>query len=170
VYKQVLKCLEGYEKVLDIGCGSGWFARKCIEAGHCYIGVDYSTEAIEAAREAAPEAIFYEIDIAKDQEIIKSEDFDIVVFISFLEHIHNDLEVLEAIPLQKPVIFVVPNRLSKGHIRAFRSAEKVFKRYGQIIEFNKVFKMRGNRWIDWVISGIRLPDGGEFDFEVQEVK
>lgn len=45
--------------VVDLGCGSGIFARKLQQQGYQLIGVDYSEAMIAIARQQAPEATFY---------------------------------------------------------------------------------------------------------------
>jgi SAM-dependent methyltransferase len=55
-----LKLLEqrGAHRVVDIGCGSGIWARKLVDAGHEVLGVDLSPAMIELARHRVPEADF----------------------------------------------------------------------------------------------------------------
>lgn len=54
--------------VVDLGCGSGLWARALLDAGFEVLGVDYSPAMIELARGVAPEArylvsSFYEVDL-----------------------------------------------------------------------------------------------------------
>jgi SAM-dependent methyltransferase len=44
--------------VVDLGCGSGIWAKELIRAGYNVLGIDYSPSMIELAREKAPEAEF----------------------------------------------------------------------------------------------------------------
>jgi SAM-dependent methyltransferase len=45
-------------RVVDLGCGSGIWARELLDAGYKVIGVDLSAPMIELARQKAPEARF----------------------------------------------------------------------------------------------------------------
>lgn len=49
--------LEG--RIVDLGCGSGIWARELVDAGYKVIGVDLSSSMIEIARQRVPEAEFH---------------------------------------------------------------------------------------------------------------
>jgi SAM-dependent methyltransferase len=51
--------------LLDLGCGSGWWAREASRAGHEVIGVDISQAMIRLAKRIAPRAQFYCLPLAK---------------------------------------------------------------------------------------------------------
>ena len=44
--------------VVDLGCGSGIWARALVDEGFDVLGVDISTDMLEIARERVPEAAF----------------------------------------------------------------------------------------------------------------
>lgn len=44
--------------MVDLGCGSGLWARELTKAGYCVLGLDISEEMIEIARKRVPEAEF----------------------------------------------------------------------------------------------------------------
>jgi SAM-dependent methyltransferase len=46
-------------RIVDLGCGSGIWARKLVDAGYQVVGVDFSAAMIEIARERVPEAEFH---------------------------------------------------------------------------------------------------------------
>jgi len=50
-------------KILDIGCGSGRDAKVFSESGYRVTGVDFSSKMIEVAKEKAPQANFYVMDM-----------------------------------------------------------------------------------------------------------
>lgn len=50
-------------RVLDVGCGHGWFTKLMIEAGANVVGVDGSGELLNRARQACPDVEFIERDL-----------------------------------------------------------------------------------------------------------
>src|SRR5687768_13659392 len=47
-------------RIVDLGCGSGIWARELVKAGYAVLGVDVSGDMIEIARKTAPAATFIE--------------------------------------------------------------------------------------------------------------
>jgi ubiquinone/menaquinone biosynthesis C-methylase UbiE len=58
-----LKSIPPEGTILDIGCGSGRDAKIFSEVGYKITGIDFSSEMIKIAKEAAPKATFIEADI-----------------------------------------------------------------------------------------------------------
>jgi SAM-dependent methyltransferase len=54
----LLARLAKHRRVVDLGCGSGIFARRLVRAGHEVVGIDQSAAMLALARRAAPGAIF----------------------------------------------------------------------------------------------------------------
>lgn len=50
----LLKHVCAGERVLDVGCGEGWFASELIRAGVRVVGIDVASEPLRRARERAP--------------------------------------------------------------------------------------------------------------------
>jgi 2-polyprenyl-3-methyl-5-hydroxy-6-metoxy-1,4-benzoquinol methylase len=68
------------ERVLDLGCGEGWLARALAEQGIGVVGIDVSTELVDAARRAgggAFHAVAYDA-LAADPSLARGE-YDAVV-------------------------------------------------------------------------------------------
>ena len=83
----------GLEKVLDSGCGSGYFGRRLLELGRAkeLTGVEIFEGAAEAARE------FYHTVHLGDVELMDlsySGSFDLVVCGDILEHLKDPLHIL----------------------------------------------------------------------------
>lgn len=54
--------LAGGERVLDVGCGEGWFTQALREAGFCALGADVAAEPLRRARRRDPELELHLLD------------------------------------------------------------------------------------------------------------
>lgn len=61
-------------------------------------------------------------------------DFRRFVALEFLEHVEDDLGVIEAVPKGALMVFSVPTYDAAGHVRCFASPEEVVDRYGKLLE------------------------------------
>jgi 2-polyprenyl-3-methyl-5-hydroxy-6-metoxy-1,4-benzoquinol methylase len=129
--------------VLDVGCGNGHMATED------YLGIDYSPVAIKEARRNKPNADFILGDIF-DYEYLLSR-YDTVLLLEILEHLEDDLALLELIPADTKVVISVPTFLGGSHVRAFDDCEDVVNRYGDYVtadvieQKGKWFLMAGRR-------------------------
>lgn len=140
-------------RIIEIGCGAGQFARMLFDGGITdYTGIDYSKEAIKLARKNNPcnEESFICGDIF-DLDILES-NYDTVVCLQTLEHIDNDIELIEKIRSGVKVVLSVPNFNSPTHVRFFDTKEEVASRYKlayskieeiSISEINKIYLLTG---------------------------
>jgi SAM-dependent methyltransferase len=120
----------GAQQIVDIGCGPGQFA--CLLRDHGipqYLGLDFSRQRIEYARKSCPEFRFEAVDLFAS-DLLRTSEYDSVVALEFLEHVHGDLEVLRQVRPGCSFIGTVPNYHSAGHVRIFQSAAEVCARYG----------------------------------------
>ena len=82
------------ETILDLACGSGFFAREFAKSGASVVGVDASQKLIEMARgEKTPGAKFY-VSKADKLNFIKNGTIDKVAIILALQNIENVAGVL----------------------------------------------------------------------------
>jgi len=92
--------VEGLELV-DVGCGSGYFAREMAARGARVTGVDISPRMIALARDqeaAAPLGILYHaIDAAELAVALEPQSFDVVTSCVALQDMPRPLEVLRSI-------------------------------------------------------------------------
>jgi SAM-dependent methyltransferase len=51
-------------RALDAACGTGRHARQLVELGHDVVGMDLTREMLQRARDAVPEAVFFEAELA----------------------------------------------------------------------------------------------------------
>ncbi len=120
----------GGRSVLDIGCGPGQFASMLRDAGvPNYCGLDLSEQAIQMARAICPEYRFVAESVF-DSVLLDRCDYDTVVSTEFLEHVHEDVAVLNRIRAGTRFYGTVPNFPFVSHVRHFRNCEEVGERYG----------------------------------------
>jgi 2-polyprenyl-3-methyl-5-hydroxy-6-metoxy-1,4-benzoquinol methylase len=82
-------------RVLDVGCGSGWFSEALSAAGFAAVGVDVAAEAIRRARARCPQL---EFKIAGEGELPFSPgSFDAAWLGEVLEHVQDCVGVLAAV-------------------------------------------------------------------------
>ena len=80
------------KKILDVGCGTGYFSYKAAKKGADVLGIDFSTEAIEIAQTKYQHShLKY-----KQMDVKKIKDkYDVIVSIGTLEHMDNPLQILK---------------------------------------------------------------------------
>lgn len=81
----LLSALPEQAAILELGCGQGLAARRLVDEGHRYIGVDLSTEQLRRARKLVPEAEFRHGDLAELD--FSSESLDAVVSLYVFGHL-----------------------------------------------------------------------------------
>lgn len=144
-------------RVLEIGCGSGQLAALLHDQGIVdYVGFDFSPAAVQLARRAVPYGVFFVSD-ARTSELVTNGDYDWVVCTEVLEHIVDDLAVLQRIPTGKKCIATVPNFPYRSHVRHFSSGDEVADRYAALFEEFDVMTLRGQRenQLYFLFEGVR---------------
>jgi len=159
LWKTILELLEPGWRIIDVGCGPGQFARLCVNAGHPYVGLDFSEEAINLARSRVPEAKFCLTDVAIDRYLIRKGDYDVATFVEFLEHVEDDLGILGSVPVRKNVIISVPNYGGREHFRFFNSIESAISRYRKLVYFLKCGELSWGTTTRrvYLLFGVRAP-------------
>lgn len=77
-------------RVLDVGCGNGYWAGWFVERGCQVVGLDPSPSGIRVAREAVPGARFEETIVSTDTlSQLNEEPFDLVVSFEVVEHVYS---------------------------------------------------------------------------------
>jgi 2-polyprenyl-3-methyl-5-hydroxy-6-metoxy-1,4-benzoquinol methylase len=97
-------------KVLDVGCGNGYFLAACREKGYQVHGIDCSGFAVQHAIKK----LGLDVTIGALDEIdMPEKEFDVITFWHCLEHMHDPREALDkAVAWLKPdglLIIEVPN-------------------------------------------------------------
>ena len=120
----------GCKSVLDIGCGSGQFAALLADRNFPnYLGIDFSPGMVGQARRVCPAYEFRVADIRKDKAL-EEHPYDCVVSLEFLEHVEDELSVVERIKPGTLVLATVPNFPARSHVRHFQDESAVVERYG----------------------------------------
>lgn len=119
--------------ILDIGCGPGQFAAFCAHyfPGLPYFGIDFSATAIEQAKARRPDGSYMVADLSRGLPI-EPVGGQTVVALEFLEHVHFDLDLLQALPFGTRFVGSVPNFDWSSHVRYFETVEAVRHRYGHL--------------------------------------
>lgn len=74
-------------RILDLGCGNGALAGDLVTAGFTVVGCDPSESGIHHARQAVPQARFYQVGVYDDPGAIAETGFDMVVSTEVVEHL-----------------------------------------------------------------------------------
>ncbi|MCB9194905.1 MAG: class I SAM-dependent methyltransferase [Flavobacteriales bacterium] len=93
------KLLDEFEKfrqtgrILDVGCGRGWFLEEARKRGWEVYGTEYSDKAIEICSAKGIKMLQGEIDSSK----FEVKDFDVITSFEVIEHINNPNDDLKEI-------------------------------------------------------------------------
>lgn len=133
--------LERNIDILEIGCGPGQFASLLFDNGFMnYHGFDYAPEGIKLAHKNNPDKKerFFVADAFISPEVIAKHD--LIICFEVLEHIQNDLELLERIQKGTKLLISVPNFDDPYHVRYFSSEKEVYERYKNTIDIYDIGK------------------------------
>ncbi len=127
-------------KIIEIGCGAGQFANLLFDHGIFeYKGIDYSQEAISLAKRTNERfAEFFFVENAYQSQIYQDQ-YNIVILLEVLEHLTEDLFLLNKIRKASIVLFSVPNFNSESHVRFFKKKTDITRRYGKILRMNDIY-------------------------------
>jgi SAM-dependent methyltransferase len=96
-YYKTLLDTYGAKKILEVGCGTGQLAKRFLNEGYVYAGIDISEPMLEYARRELPSHHFHEMDM---RDIKLADTFDAVIItarsISYLLTNHDVMATLEA--------------------------------------------------------------------------
>ncbi len=102
-------------RLLDVGCGSGWFLKNMKDLGWYVEGVDFDPIAVENAKKIGLTVHFGSL---KNQQY-PSNYFDAITMSHLIEHVYNPVQLLrECYRILKPggsIVMVTPNGESWEH-------------------------------------------------------
>lgn len=106
------------QRVLDLGCGTGYGAAKLASAASSVVGVDVSPDAIAFAKEAyAPSGVDFRVIDPNEALPFADGSFDVVLSFQVIEHVVDDRNYIAEANrvLSKGGVFVVitPDRASR---------------------------------------------------------
>lgn len=110
-HAKLLALLDGRERVLDVGCSSGYLARRLQERGATVVGLDVDERAVELAGPFC-EAV-YVGDVESMELPLEPRSFDAVVCGDVIEHLRDPQAFLARVrPLLRPdgrLVLSTPN-------------------------------------------------------------
>src|SRR5579871_5222591 len=92
LWQPVLKLLASSttgSRVLDAGCGNGFFARQLHEKGFDVVGMDLDESGIFHARKLCPSVRFEVGSVYDDIGALFGRQFDVVVALEVIEHLYD---------------------------------------------------------------------------------
>lgn len=134
-----LNALERDVSILEIGCGAGQFANMLFDNGFTnYIGFDYAAEGVALAKQNNPERAGQFVVGDAFQTELMEKDYGLVICFEVLEHVQNDLTLLQRIRPGTRMLLSVPNFNDPYHVRYFKSEDEVRERYGQVVRISDI--------------------------------
>ena len=126
------------KSLLEVGCGNGAFAEMLHDRHQVeYLGFDFSEKAIELARLRNRSTKDFFVGDALDPSSYQSE-YDTIICTEVLEHVPDDLAVINNWHSGRKFVCSVPSFDSKYHVRSFESKEAVSRRYGGVLRIEEV--------------------------------
>lgn len=139
IWTRAIHVLNNNDFIADFGCGAGQFAELLIQSDKNFIyGVDFSSTAVNMAKERLPEETFIEGNLL-DKKMFILYPYNAAILFEVLEHINDDLKVLGNIPKYTKCICSVPNFPYKSHVRHFTSIDQIKNRYGDLLDIRDIY-------------------------------
>jgi SAM-dependent methyltransferase len=133
------------QSVLDVGCGPGQFASLLRDSGiRKYCGIDLSENAVRTARAICGQYEFVATSVF-DTNLFDEFDYDAVISLEFLEHVNEDIAILDGIRQGRRFYGSVPNFAYESHVRHFLDCGQVTDRYASLFTQFKVDEFPANR-------------------------
>jgi len=154
--KMAVDWIDPMDNIIELGCAAGNFASLLYDLNiKNYIGIDIKKQAIDSAKKKLPNMHFICCDIMTNLYMLGGS----TTFVSFqcLEHIQDDLKVLNAINKGTNMIISIPNSPYKGHLRWFE-LDGWTKRFSPYIKFEErhiIQNPKKNNKRSFLLKGVR---------------
>ena len=118
--------------ILEIGSGLGLFASFIHDQGYSnYLGFDFSPIAVRIAQSNSTQKFIVHNALSPLPHTISFSP-DITISHQFLEHINDDLSIINHLPPSMYFIFSVPDFDDPAHVRHFLNPNHVLSRYSNL--------------------------------------
>ncbi len=130
-------------KLLEVGCGTGTFAHYLFDSFRSipYVGFDFSPVAVEKAKQRTGRQDCFFVGDATSRETYRNRDYNTIVCTEVLEHLENDLGVVQSWAGGSECICSVPNYDADTHVRHFKNEAEVRERYSPLIDIRAVQRL-----------------------------
>lgn len=135
LYRQASWMINTSHPVVDLGCGTGRFAEQLNRRNQAsYVGVDFSPATIEEAARYSGWKNFRLTDLREWRDD-NPQPLTVYTCLETLEHLEDDVSLVERIPVGHEFIFSVPNFHDEAHLRVFEHVSDAWHRYGHLLQF-----------------------------------
>ena len=139
-YKDLFKLVKSYlnkdELILELGCGTGQFADILIKENYNYsLGLDFSQVAVDMCKKRSGVDKFRCVDLYVYRFI---DEYETIICIETLEHIKDDLKIIEKIKPNTKVIFSLPRFDNFAHVRYFIDENSIRQRYENLLNIKSI--------------------------------
>lgn len=137
LYYAAAQWVDPPDRVIDLGCGTGRFAKALAERGvRSYLGIDFAPEVVAEARRyvQGPGFGFEVLDLRNG---VPQEPDSLYTCLEVLEHLEDDLGLIRQLPDGARLLFTVPSFDAEAHVRFFPHTATAFERYGQAVAVSR---------------------------------
>lgn len=131
------------KRVFEFAGSGGFLAKVIIDTVpgiEFYHHSDFADVAVNFARNLLKDygnCLVEKIDIDNEYNEVDWGNYDAFITIS-LEHLDNDLEIINKIPSGRPFFFCVPNFGGKEHVRFFPDENSIIERYSSLLHVKTI--------------------------------
>lgn len=143
LYLEAARMIPLNHPVMDLGCGTARFGVALARTEHygLYTGVDFAREVLVEAkrylREDGVKAAWAVCDLVEWKPQKDRPGNLSYACLEVMEHLDDDIGLVERLPPGHQFVFSVPNYDSESHVRTFDSPSEVWDRYGQWLLFRR---------------------------------